>query len=567
MMGGTWNRRARRAAIAGAAVVVLAGACSSSSSTSSTSSASKPSAASPVASSTTPLPVASTKPCNRPVAAPPPVVSVPGTPSDRTMTSFDGAKIRLHWFPLATASAAHPAPTVLMGPGWGSGGDTNVTPSGGGEGVFGTLGIAGLHAHGYNVLTWDPRGFGVSTGTITVDDPQHEGRDVERMLDWIATQPGVQLDRPGDPRVGMAGGSYGGGIQLAVAAIDCRVDAIVPWIAWHSLGTSLYKSGIAKTGWGNLLYGIAATRNLDPHIRSAEAASNSVGTISAADEAWFVGRGPGPLIDRVDIPTLFVQGTVDTLFTLDEAITNYQSLRRRGVPTAMLWYCGGHGICLTPTGDLGATARATYAWLDHYVERRTTVPTGPRFSMVDQRGAAYSASDYPVPTTSTIHGSAHGTLQLVAAGGSGPAHPPANSHDPLAGVAGSITPAKATNALDIPVTTNVAAVIAAAPQLTFTYRGTAPPSTHPAAVFAQVVDDTTGLVVGNQVTPIPIVLDGQSHTMTVPLEAIAFTITPGARMTVQIVATTVAYATPRLGGSVTIANAQVAIPVSNIAPR
>ena len=33
----------------------------------------------------------------------------------------------------------------------------------------------------------------------------------------------------------MVGASYGGGIQLVTAAIDNRIDAIVPTIAWHAL--------------------------------------------------------------------------------------------------------------------------------------------------------------------------------------------------------------------------------------------------------------------------------------------------------------------------------------------
>jgi ABC-2 type transport system ATP-binding protein len=385
------------------------------------------------------------------------------------------------------------------------------------------------------------------------------------MLDWLATQPGVELDRPGDPRVGMAGGSYGGGIQLVAAAIDCRVDAIAPWIAWNSLGTSLYKSGVAKTGWGNLLYGIAASRNLDPHIRSAWRASNTVGAISATDHAWFVSHGPGPLIDRVDVPTLFVQGTVDTLFTLDEAITNYHSLRSRGVPTAMLWYCGGHGVCLTPPGDAGAPDRETLAWLDHYVQHKA-VALGPRFDMVDQRGVTYTAPDYPIPTRGALTGTTSGTLDLVASGGSGPATT-AGSKDQLAGVAGAITPASAKNAVDVRIASpNATEVVAGAPMLTLRYSGTVPAGSRPTAVFAQLVDNTTGLVVGNQVTPIALTLDGRSHTITVPLETIAFTFERGRDVTAQIVATTVAYGTPRLGGKVTM-RATVSLPVSTLTPR
>ena len=80
----------------------------------------------------------------------------------------------------------------------------------------------------------DPRGFGDSTGLAEVDSPAFEAKDVSRLIDWVATRPGVELDAPGDPRMGMVGGSYGGGIQWVTAAQDCRIDAIVPTISWHS---------------------------------------------------------------------------------------------------------------------------------------------------------------------------------------------------------------------------------------------------------------------------------------------------------------------------------------------
>ena len=51
----------------------------------------------------------------------------------------------------------------------------------------------------------------------------------------------------------MVGASYGGGIQLATAINDHRIDAIVPTIAWHSLNTSLYKDQAFKSSWGTLL--------------------------------------------------------------------------------------------------------------------------------------------------------------------------------------------------------------------------------------------------------------------------------------------------------------------------
>ena len=45
--------------------------------------------------------------------------------------------------------------------------------------------------------------------------------------------------RADDPRVGMIGGSYGGEIQFAAAAVDARLDTIIPMITWNDLTYSL----------------------------------------------------------------------------------------------------------------------------------------------------------------------------------------------------------------------------------------------------------------------------------------------------------------------------------------
>ena len=145
--------------------------------------------------------------------------TVPGISSDYDLTSFDGTTIRIHWFPDTLGPGGHPHPTVLMGPGWGSSGDTDTSQAG----IQGALSIAQLWQGGFNVLTWDPRGFGHSGGKAEVDSPSDEGRDVSAMLNWVAQQAGVQLDRPGVPRVGMVGESYGGGVQFAAAEQDCRL--------------------------------------------------------------------------------------------------------------------------------------------------------------------------------------------------------------------------------------------------------------------------------------------------------------------------------------------------------
>ena len=113
------------------------------------------------------------------------------------------------------------------------------------------IGFGPLLKNGYNVVTWDPRGEWSSGGRLEMDHPDFEGQDMKAIISWLATQPEVALDSPGDPKIGMVGASYGGGIQLVTAAIDPRIDAIVPTIAWNNLNTSLDKNGAPKTSWGD----------------------------------------------------------------------------------------------------------------------------------------------------------------------------------------------------------------------------------------------------------------------------------------------------------------------------
>ena len=116
---------------------------------------------------------------------------------------------------------------------------------------------------GFAVLTWSARGFGASTGQIALDSPDYEVKDVEGLVSWLAAQPRVLLDHPGDPRVGIAGDSYGGGIALLAAAYDHRIDAVVAQSTWNNLATALFPDaaaggspadGVFKRQWASLLF-------------------------------------------------------------------------------------------------------------------------------------------------------------------------------------------------------------------------------------------------------------------------------------------------------------------------
>ena len=119
---------------------------------------------------------------------------------DDSVTSFDGTRIVLSFFPAEGLQAGQNAPTILIGPGWSSGRDTDQNSAS--SDLFGATGVGVFRRAGYNVLTWDPRGFGESGGTVQVDSPEYEGRDVQALIGYVARQPEAQLDRSGDPRVG-----------------------------------------------------------------------------------------------------------------------------------------------------------------------------------------------------------------------------------------------------------------------------------------------------------------------------------------------------------------------------
>lgn len=482
-------------------------------------------------------------------------------PNDYELTSFDGTSIRVHYFPLSEhVGHAASAPTVLMGPGWGEAGSTDTSSTG----IFGSLSIGSLWAAGYNVVTWDPRGFGASKGTIEIDSAAIEGRDTSALISWVAQQKGVELDSAGDPRMGMVGASYGGGIQLVTAAQDCRIDAIAPTIAWHSLATSLAKNKAPKTGWSDILMAASSGRQLDPKIMAAYRESQQHGTASKESEDFFTSRGPGAAVSKVTVPTLILQGSVDDLFTLAEGTANYEALKKAGTTVAMVWFCGGHGSCLTNPGrslDVGALS---VAWMDRWVKRDKSAQVVKGFEFVDQDGVVYQAPSWPPTKGAPVVASGSGSLELAGDGGSGPAKadPSRSGASAVDAVALNATPAKAAKAVDVTIPFASAAKVVGAPSLSLTYRGSSPSSDRPGRVFAQLVDPSTGIVVNNQITPIPVTLDGKEHSITLPLEIVGFSAAAGSTLVLQITPTTVAYAHGALGGSIDLRRISVTLPTA-----
>ncbi len=269
-----------------------------------------------------------------------------------------------------------------------------------------------LAGRGYVVLTWTAQGFGRSTGSIHLNSPDYEVNDARRLLDWLATRPEVQLDSADDPRVGVAGGSYGGGLALLLAGYDQRVDAIVPQITWNDLDRALFPGGVFKRAWAGSLFtaglapGPGATPQCGrfaPDVCRTYLQSATTGRSDAQTKALLTRSSPETVLDRIEAPTLLVQGLADSLFPLAEADANARGIAATGTPVQVAWFSGGHDGGPGSTADQDRLKYLTITWFDHYLKGIGNTSTDFTFSRVNGydyrtssvRTTALSSDRYP----------------------------------------------------------------------------------------------------------------------------------------------------------------------------
>ncbi|GGX09868.1 ABC transporter ATP-binding protein [Streptomyces malachitofuscus] len=289
--------------------------------------------------------------------------------ADRVMSVGDGVRIDTSYF---TAGPEGRRPAVLLGHGFG-GSKEDVREQ-----------AEDLARDGYAVLTWSARGFGKSTGKIGLNDPEGEVADVSRLIDWLADRPEVRLDRDGDPRVGMTGGSYGGAVALLGAGYDDRVDAIAPAITYFDLADALFPNGVFKKLWAGIFVNSGGgCDEFEPALCAMYERVAESGVPDAEAREVLEARSPSAVADRIDVPTLLVQGQSDSLFPLGQADAAAQAIRANGAPVDVDWIAGGHD-----GGDM-ETARVeerVRGWFDRYLEGDKSADTGPAFRVTRTGG-------------------------------------------------------------------------------------------------------------------------------------------------------------------------------------
>ncbi|MEV8015070.1 alpha/beta fold hydrolase [Streptomyces sp. NPDC086554] len=295
--------------------------------------------------------------------------------SDRVMEmkSAGGAKIDTSYFTAGDPSAERPA--VLIGHGFG-GSKADVRDQ-----------AEDLAREGYAVLTWSARGFGESTGRIGLNDPKGEVADVSRLIDWLADRPEVELDKDGDPRVGVTGASYGGAISLLAAGHDKRVDAIAPQITYWNLSDALFPHGVFKKLWAGLF--ISTGGGCDRFEKQLCEMYDRVAVSGKPDDRareLLAGRSPSAVGDRIKVPALIVQGQSDSLFPLGQADAMAKAIRGNHAPVSVDWISGGHDGGDRETGRVNARIGS---WFDRYLKDDKSdknADTGPAFRVTRTGG-------------------------------------------------------------------------------------------------------------------------------------------------------------------------------------
>jgi ABC-2 type transport system ATP-binding protein len=242
-----------------------------------------------------------------------------------------------------------------------------------------------LRDTGYYVVSIDQRGFGESTGTIRVMDPEYEGVNLTAILDWAENLEGLRRHLDGRMVVGSYGGSYGGMYQVLLWAADPqhRLRVLAPDITPHDLVYALDPNNVVKSGWGLVLSAggegavalqfadgfplVVAPTGLhqDPAIYETLLQAVTTNAFSDASKSFFRyhsfkyycdGQAVAPqnfLVATPDALTqpptlppaadvLITQGMRDTLFNFNDGWNNYQCMKALGGDVRLLTHQSGH---------------------------------------------------------------------------------------------------------------------------------------------------------------------------------------------------------------------------------
>jgi predicted acyl esterase len=300
---------------------------------------------------------------------------------------------------------------------------------------------------GYAVFSMSDRGWGESCGAAAANrlqpicttagynhlmDTRYEVRDAQEVFAALADQAATGGSGQGliaPKRIGVAGGSYGGGISMALAALRNRVmlpdGTLTPWVSeggrameiaaaqpdipWTDLAYSLMPNGHTLDYVADAPYfardriGVMKQSFVAGLYATGQATSNYALPLSDPDAdlvTWFGVINAGEpyesnpvamdLADEVTThhssyyiddsiapaPLLISNGWTDDLFPPDEAIRFYNRTRSRhpGAPVSLIFSDHGHQRGQNKAPDAEFRNDRRHAWFDHYVKGTGPAP-------------------------------------------------------------------------------------------------------------------------------------------------------------------------------------------------
>jgi ABC-2 type transport system ATP-binding protein len=393
----------------------------------------------------------------------PTALTLPGGPTSASDPTPVQLEVDLYLPPDLQPGAT--APAVLLAHGFG-GSKASIAQE-----------AAAMANAGFVTLAYSARGFGASTGQISMNAPEFEVADASALLDHLATVPEVSQDATGDPRVGVAGGSYGGALALMLAGYDPRVDAVAADITWNSLEGSLFgQAAIASSTLGASSPRASSTLGASsPRASSTLGAYKSLwsgfffssgqatpgapvtecgrfteawcrayakaavdGTVDPADAELMFRSSPASITDRITAPTLLGGGQADSLFPLDQVNANAEQIMTAhpDVPVKVVWHAGGHDGALTSSETVTEQVRAlTTDWFGAHLADGPAVSDAFLYSVTEGSAlsdrAAGSAAVLSTPDYTGLNGTTTDTVTLAG--------PPQQALAPAGGVPAAIS--------------------------------------------------------------------------------------------------------------------------------
>ena len=241
-----------------------------------------------------------------------------------------------------------PAPAILIAHGFGGSKDSVASDA------------QYFASKGYVVLTWTARGFGKSTGQISMNAQDGEVADTRALISYLSKSRYVTQEKADDPRVGIMGASYGGANALLSASADSRIDTVIADITWNDLGQDLFPQSVAgslesgpfKKVWAGTFFSAVSLQSAYLGECGSftqawcDAYRNAVinGAPSADERALLASVSPQSFLSTLRAPTLLSQGQADSLFPLTESYKTAESIKKANpaLPLSMIWHAGGH---------------------------------------------------------------------------------------------------------------------------------------------------------------------------------------------------------------------------------